>query len=219
MKEMENSRLLLEYSRLFFKGSLKTDNKTYSLSYGSASEEKKLVRRANVPRSTKGIEYLRKTFGVNELAKIKSIDFIPQEERAGNCQEYNNAVLEVGYENKIPNMWLIIHQIHSFLVLTTDSGLSDTLALSEFCQYEKYNHWVCDPWFNIHCKMHLYGLMVHSKSSQWESEGKEISSILSGRFERATQWCQRLFTGNMEAIRMTDSGGQPTAYLKCLFGI
>ena len=218
MNEMENARLLLICSRLFFKDSLKTDNKTYSPSDGSASEEKKLKRRANAPRSSEALGYLRKTFGVDEFAKIEFLGFIPEEKRAGNSSEYISVALKHGCENKIPNIWLIIHSIHSFLVLATDPGLSDTLALSEFCQYKDYNYWVCDPWFNIHCKMQFYGPMVNCKSCQWESEGKEIGSSLPGHFEQATKWCQKLFIGNMQAIRMTDSSGQPTAALKDKFG-
>ncbi|UYM14802.1 hypothetical protein [Endozoicomonas euniceicola] len=228
MNEMENARLMLDYSRLFFKGSLKTGNKTYSLRYGTASEEKKLKRRTNHVRALHGVGFLRKEFPVfpdqvlgKEFAKHEFLSAMSQGKRSGNCQEYNNAALIFGYENKVQNIWLILHKEHEFLVLATDPGLSDTLVLSEFCQYKDYNYWVCDSWFNIHCKIDLYGLMVNSKSSQWELEGKEIfiTETCIAYSEKATQWCQKLFIGDMQAIRMTDSSGQPTDAFKGLFEI
>ena len=224
MNEMENAMLMLNHSRSFFKRSLKTDNKTYCLFYGVASEEKKLKRRANRERAHVGIGCLRKEFPeqllANEFAKHEFLKLTSREKRVGNCQEYNNAALMFGYENNIQNIWLISHKEHEFLVLATDPGLSDTLTLSEFCQYKDYNYWVCDPWFNIYCKIDLYGLMVNSKSSQWEHEGKErfIRETVIGYGERATRWCQKLFIGNMKAIRMTDSSGQSTDAFKRMFG-
>ena len=224
MNEMEKAWLMLNHSRSFFKGSLKTDNKTYSLDYGTASGEKKLKRRANCELAYVGIGCLRKEFPekvpANEFVKHELLRLISRRKRVGNCQEYNNAALMFGYENEIQNIWLISHKEHEFLVLATDPGLSDTLTLSEFCQYKDYNYWVCDPWFNIHCKIDLYGPMVNSKSPQWELEGKErlIRETAFDYGEPATRWCQKLFIGNMKAIRMTDSSGQSTDAFKRMFG-
>ena len=208
MNEMENARLLLDYSRLFLKDSFKTSNKIYSMFYGAAELSKKLRRRSHSEISSGLIRDFREKY--NRFSIHDFLNSLPREARAGNCGEYAGVALKHGFENKIKNIWLVVHDQHEFLVLAADPGLNATLTLSEFFQYENYNYWVCDPWFNIHCKMHLYGLMVNLKSAQWEFEGKEIQVGIDNN-ERATQWCQRLFIGNMVALRMTDSSGQPNA--------
>ncbi|MCW7554782.1 hypothetical protein NX722_19595 [Endozoicomonas gorgoniicola] len=208
MNEMENARLLLDYSRLFFKDSFKTGNKIYSMSYGAAEPSRKLRRKNHSEISSDLIRDFRKTY--NRFSVHDFLGSLPREARAGNCGEYVGVALKHGLENKIQNIWLVLHDKHEFLVLAADPGLNAMLTLSEFCQYENYNYWVCDPWFNIHCKMHLYGVMVNLKSTQWEYEGKEIQ-IDANYNEPATQWCQRLSIGTMVTFRMTDSSGQPTA--------
>ena len=82
--------------------------------------------------------------------------------------------------------------------------------MNDFRQYEDRGFWVCDPWFNIHCKIQFYGSMVISKSTQWENEGKEIydgDSVISAP---ATQWSHRLFHNKIQFIQMTDNNGKPT---------
>ena len=207
MNEMEHARFLRDYSRLFFKNSFKTSNKTYSMSYGTAMPSKKLARIHYCGVAINLIDHYRKTY--DNFDSFHFLTSCPQQERAGNCHEYCGIALKYGFENSIENIWLANHEMHGFLILAADPGISATLTLNEFCQYENYNYWVCDPWFNIHCRMHLYGLMANLKSSQWESEGKEIYRD-DHNSERATLWCQRLFIDNMTFQRMTDNNGQPT---------
>ena len=214
MNEMEHARLLLDYSRLFFKNSFKTANKTYSMSYGTATLPRKMAR-INYSQVARDLLQHSRTM-YNCLDALQLLISCPQQARAGNCDEYVGIALKYGLENRVENIWMADHEMHEFLILAADPGISDTLALNEFCQYENYDYWVCDPWFNIHCRMHLYGLMANFKSFQWESEGKEIY-IDANSTERATLWCQRLFTGNMTFLRMTDSNGQPTAHLTDFF--
>ena len=207
MNEMEHARFLRDYSRLFFRNSFKTSNKTYSMSYGSAKRSKKIARITYSEVAGDLLQHCRKMY--DNFDSLQLLTSCPQQERAGNCQEYCGIALKYGFENSIENIWLANHEMHGFLILAADPGISATLTLNEFCQYETYNYWVCDPWFNIHCRMHLYGLMANLKSSQWESEGKEIYKD-DYNSERATLWCQRLFIGNMTFRRITDNNGQPT---------
>ncbi|UYM17762.1 hypothetical protein [Endozoicomonas euniceicola] len=214
MNEMEHARFLRDYSRLFFKNSFKTCNKTYSMSYGTATLSKK-VARLNYSRVAYDlVGHYRDMY--DNFDSFLLLTSCPRLARAGNCEEYYGIALKYGFENRIENIWLADHEMHGFLILAADPGISATLTLNEFCQYETYNYWVCDPWFNIHCRMHLYGLMATLKSSQWESEGKEIYKD-EYNSERATLWCQRLFIGNMSFHRMTDNNGQPTAGLYDFF--
>ena len=214
MNEMEHAKLLLDHARLFFKGSFKTSNKTYSTSYGTAALSKKLARINCRGVATSIIDHYRVTY--DNFDSFQFLTSCPQQGRAGNCLEYFGIALKYGVENKVENIWVADHDLHGFLILAADPGISATLTLNEFCQYETYNYWVCDPWFNIHCRMHLYGLMVNIKSSQWESEGKEIYKD-DYNSERATLWCQRLFIGNMRFRRITDNNGQPTDDLIVFF--
>ena len=208
MNEMEHARLLLDHARLFFKGSFKTGNKTYSMSYGAAALSKKVARINYCGVARDLTDYYRKTY--NTAGSLQLLASCPQLARSGNCLEYCGIALKYGFENRIENIWMAIHEKHSFLILAADPGISVTLTLNEFCQYENYDYWVCDPWFNIHCRMHLYGMMANLKSAQWEFEGKEIY-IDDHNSERATLWCQRLFIDDMTISRLTDNSGQPTA--------
>ena len=210
MNEMEHARFLRDYSRLFFKKSFKTCNKTYSMSYGTATLPKKVARINGTEVANDLIGYYRDMY--DNFDSFLLLTSCPQLARAGNCEEYCGIALKCGFENRIENIWMAEHEKHEFLILAADPGISATLTLNQFCQYETYNYWVCDPWFNIHCRMHMYGLMANLKSAQWESEGKEIYKD-NYNSERATLWCQRLFIGNMTFRRMTDNNGQPTVSL------
>ena len=112
-----------------------------------------------------------------------------------------------GVDLHIPNIWLVIHSIHQFLALADIVSFND-LEAHEFHQFDGNNFWICDPWFNIHCRMHLYSLMTSIKSTQWESEGKLIFN--SDHTELPTLWSQKLSVGKMRFIRMTDYVGMPT---------
>ncbi|MCW7554783.1 hypothetical protein NX722_19600 [Endozoicomonas gorgoniicola] len=207
MNEMEHARFLRDYSRLFFKNSFKTSNKTYSMSYGTATLLRKMARINYSEVANDLVGYYRDTY--DNFDTLQLLTSSPQLARAGNCEEYCGIALKYGFENRIENIWVADHEIHEFLILAADPGISATLTLNEFCQYENCDYWVCDPWFNIHCRMHLYGLMANFKSCQWESEGKEIYKDVYNS-ERATLWCQRLFVNDMTIYRMTDNNGQPT---------
>ena len=214
MNEMENARLLLDHARLFFKGSFKTANKTYSTSYGTAALSKKVARINYRGVAYDLIDHSRTMYDI--IHSLQLLTSCPHLVRSGNCQEYCGIALKYGSENRIENIWMAMHEKHGFLILAADPGISATLTLNEFCQYENYDYWVCDPWFNIHCRMHLYGLMATLKSAQWESEGKEIYKDNYNN-ERATLWCQRLFIGNMTFRKMTDNNGQSTVGLSDFF--
>ena len=59
MNEMTNSQLLLTCARQFFKGSLKTDNKFFSMSYGQASPQRKQKRLDDAKKANGGISQVR----------------------------------------------------------------------------------------------------------------------------------------------------------------
>ena len=212
MNEMESARRLLTYARLFFKSSLKSANKTFSMSYGAASPLRKQRRIVHSEKSCKVIGDLRSLSYTHE--KLHILHSSAPKERAGNCTEYAEIAIKHGCEMCVQNIWLAIHNLHKFLVLADTPNLS-SLKLSEFWGYENRNFWVCDPWFNIHCKMYLYGQMVTSKSAKWKNEGKEI--YFDGARETAIQWRHRLYSGKIRFTKMTDSNGSPTDGYKLRF--
>ena len=206
MNEKENARQLLIYARLFFKHSLKSANKTFSTSYGTASPSRKQKRIDHSEKALRVIDNLRRLPCAYE--KMNLLHSSDPRARAGNCTEYAEIAIKHGCEVRIPNIWLAIHDLHKFLVLADTSDLRN-FTLNKLGQYEELNFWVCDPWFNIHCKMYLYGQMVTSKSARWKNEGKEIHS--ASITETAAQWGLRLYSGKIRFTRMTDSNGNPTS--------
>ncbi|MET4692861.1 hypothetical protein [Endozoicomonas lisbonensis] len=205
MNEKDNARELLTYARLFFKDSLKSANKTFSMSYGTASPSRKQLRIDNSEKAFGVINDLRGLSCTHE--KLNLLHSADPKKRAGNCTEYAEIAIRRGCEVRIPNIWLAIHDLHKLLVLADTPSLR-SLALNEFERYEGLNFWVCDPWFNIYCKMHLYDQMMTSRSARWKNEGKEIHSPRGT--ETATQWRHRLHSGKIRFTRMTDSNGSPT---------
>lgn len=211
--QMTNSHQMMNYARQFFKVSLKTGNKTFSLEYGLASPERKQRRLANVHKAYNAICDLRKHLNYDAC---RLLDSYSPEERAGDCHEYTCIALQYGRALKVPNIWLVRHEFHTFLVLANESELKNKLALKEFYQYKDEDIWVCDPWFNIHCKLNMYGPMAIMQSSRWSIAGKEICSGWNMQ-EPANQWCQKLFDGEMRFLRMTDNSGQATHDCKNFF--
>ena len=206
MYEMDNARQLLIYTRAFFKVSLKSANKTFSLSYGTASTLRKQKRIDYAERSDELTSYLRSLCDTKKMLRI--LHSLSPLDRTGNCYEYSMVAINHGVETHIPNIWFASQSSHQFLVLADIASFND-LAVHEFRLHENNDFWVCDPWFNIHCKMHLYRLMAEIKSTQWGCEGKEIY-IDDNTTEPAFIWVNRLLSEKMHFIKMTDSAGQPT---------
>ena len=204
---MTNAQLMLTYARNFFKGSLKTSNKTFSRYYGSALPPRRL-RRINASEKAAGL-IPRLRHRQDNIDAVLLLHAMNPEDRAGSCKEYTCVALKFGLDTKIPNIWLVKHELHGFLVLTNESRLPDKLMLSEFEQFKNDEFWVCDAWFNIHCRMDMYAQMVTLQSNYWTLEGKEIYTTENIHIP-ANQWCQRLRIGEMEFLRMTDSAGMPT---------
>lgn len=211
--QMTNSHQMMNYTRHYFKWTLKTGNKTFSLDYGLVSPERKQRRFDNVYKAYNVICDLR-TF--TNFDECRLLDSYPPEERAGNCHEYNCIALRLGMSMKVPNIWLARHESHTFLVLANEAELKNKLALKEFGQYKNEDIWVCDPWFNIQCKLDMYGPMAIMQASRWSIAGKEIISGWDMQ-EPANQWCQRLFDGEMKFLRMTDNSGLATRDCKNFF--
>ncbi|UYM16459.1 hypothetical protein [Endozoicomonas euniceicola] len=205
MNEMTNSQLLLTHARQFFKGSLKTDNKVFSMSYGLASPQRKQKRLDDVGKANGVIARLRESNNTDEYLLLR---VTPQEERAGNSNEYIVVALQLGIAMEIPYIWLVDHEFHMFLVLADESMHYHKSSLRAFDQYENNDFWVCDPWFNIHCKLAMYGSMASLQSSRWSIAGKEIRTGCSQ--EPANLWCLRLFEGEMTFLIMTDRDGMTT---------
>ena len=206
MNEMTNSQFLLNHARQFFKGSSKTNNKVFSMSYGLASPQRKRKRLDDVRKAYGVIARLRESN--NKIDEYSLLRATPQEERAGNNDEYILVALQLGIAMKIPHIWLVDHEFHLFLVLADESMHYHKSSLRAFDQYENNNFWVCDPWFNIHCKLAMYGSMASLQSNRWSMAGKEIRTGYLQ--EPANLWCLRLFEGEMTFLIMTDSDGMPT---------
>ncbi|MCW7552168.1 hypothetical protein NX722_05805 [Endozoicomonas gorgoniicola] len=215
MNEMANAQLMLTYARNFFKGSLKTDNKVFSMNYGVASPQRKQKRLDNSEKASEAITKSRQYHNIDALSLLSTI---PPELRAGNCNEYTFVALQFGMAMKIPNIWLAEHEVHVFLVLADESKLKNDLPLKEFSQYGNDNFWVCDPWFNIHCKLDMYGPMATLQASRWSIAGKEVCSYECFQ-EPANQWCLRLFEGEIKFQRMTDSVGIATQECDYFFNV
>ena len=207
MYEMDNARQLLIYTRAFFKGSLKSCNKTFSLSYGTASTLRKRRRISYGEKSDELTGYLRSVCDTKIMLRILH-SFSPRH-RTGNCYEYSMVAINHGVKTHIPNIWFASQCSHQFLVLADIASFND-LAVDEFRLHENNDFWVCDPWFNIHCKMHLYYLMAVCKTAQWEYEGKEIY-VCQDTTEPASIWVNRLLWDKTNFVKMTDSAGQPTS--------
>ena len=205
MNEMTNAQLMLTYARNFFKGSLKTDNKVFSADYGLASRQRKQKRLDDAEKASESLDELHQCHNIDILSLLCGT---PLEERTSNCNEYTCVALQLGMAMRVPNIWLVDHECHVFLVLANESELTNKLALKEFDQYKNDDFWVCDPWFNIHCKLDMYGPMAIMQSGRWSIAGKEICSEYFQ--EPANQWCLRLFAGEMKFLRMTDSVGIAT---------
>lgn len=204
---MTNAQLMLTYTRNFFKGSLKTSNKTFSRYLGTALPSRRQRRINASDRAAALIPRLRhRRDNIDTVLLLHSMN---PNERAGNCKEYTCIALKFGIDTKIPNIWLVNHDLHAFLVLANEPRLQGKLTLNEFEQFKNDEFWVCDAWFNIHCRLDMYAPMVTLQSNYWSLEGKEIYTT-DDTHVPASQWCQRLRMIELECSKMTDSAGMPT---------
>ncbi|MCW7554772.1 hypothetical protein NX722_19545 [Endozoicomonas gorgoniicola] len=214
MQEMINSKHLLIYSRHFFKESLKTSNKFFFNSYGDASQERKNKRRSNAVQANARILSLRKQTNQKILKILHSLT---PSDRAGNCNEYALVAIDYGVKISMPDIWLVSHREHFFVLLAnTTSFYQRSIPLSDFSKYKNDSYWICDPWFNIHCKMCEYEAMAHFKAGKWEQEGKRV--VMLGRTSiAATDWLLKLSSGEMKFYKMTTHKGIRTTFGKMFY--
>ena len=214
MQEMINSKHLLMYSRNFFKGSLKTGNKTFSSSYGDASQKRKTKRRINAIVANKRILFLRKHTKEKVLEMLHRL--IPAD-RVGNCGEYAFVAIDYGVQISMPDIWLVDHEEHGFVLLANTTIFhQNPISLSDFSKYKNDSYWICDPWFNIHCKMCEYEAMVKLKAAKWEREGKKIG-LLESTSIAAKEWSLKLSSGKMKFYKMTTHNGTRTRIGQLLY--
>ena len=208
MQEMINSKHLLIYSRHFFKESLKASNKIFSDSYGDASQERKDKRGRNAIQADGKIYSFRKKTNKKVLKMLYS--FAPSD-RAGNCHEYALVAIDYGVKISMPDIWLVEHGEHLFVLLANTTFFHDrSIPLSDFSKHKNDSYWICDPWFNIHCKMCDYEAMTHIKAGKWEQEGKRIG--MSGYTSIAAKdWPSTLSSGKMKFYKMTTHSGARTS--------
>ena len=213
MNEMENAHRLLTFARDFFRGSLKSSNKTYSDIYGKASASRKQKRVANAGKAGYAIGALR----THEHAsrKMKALLACDRGQRAGNCNEYTSIALTQGVDLKIPDIWFAENELHTFLMLSRE--LPGSMFLKDFSHCGDYNAWVCDPWCNLFCEMHQFPMMVMAKAQQWEMEGKEIYFDNDSVSALATRWAHKLLRTKIYFDRMTDNTGRQTEVYKKYF--
>lgn len=210
MNEMENAHLLLIFARDFFRGSLKSSNKTYSKNYGKATSLRKQRRIEDHDKAGYAIGALRAHEHASQ--KMKSLLATDREQRAGNCNEYATIALRQGVSLKIPNIWFAENDMHTFIMLAED--LPSSMILNDFQYRVDSNSWVCDPWCNLFCEMHAFPMIIMAKAGKWEMEGKEIYFGNDTIAALATHWAQRLLRTKIYFDRMTDSTGRPTDFYK-----
>ncbi|MCW7554771.1 hypothetical protein NX722_19540 [Endozoicomonas gorgoniicola] len=214
MQEMINSKHLLIYSRNFFKESLKASNKFFSDSYGDASQERKNKRGSNAVQADARILSLRKQTNQKKLEILHSLT---PSDRAGNCEEYALVAIDYGINISMPDIWLVHHSDHAFVLLANTTLFSlHPIPLSDFSRHKNDNYWICDPWFNIHCKMCEYEAMAHFKAGKWEQEGKRIG-VPGCTGTAAKDWPLTLSTGSMIFYKMTTHNGIRTTVGKMFY--
>ena len=214
MQEMINSKHLLIHSRHFFKESLKAGNKTFSSSYGDASQERKTKRRVNAITANARILFLRKHTNEKMLEMLHCL--VPVY-RAGNCHEYALVAIDCGIKLSMPDIWLVVHDKHEFILLANTTIFHrHPISLGDFSKYKNDSYWICDPWFNIHCKMCEYEAMVQFKAAKWEREGKKIG-LLELTSIAAKEWSLKLSSGKMEFYKMTTHNGTRTCIGKAFY--
>ena len=207
MQEMINSKHLLIYSRHFFKESLKTSNKFFSTSYGDASHERKNKRGSNAIQASAMVLSFRKQTN-KEMLKI--LHSLAPSDRAGNCYEYAFVAIDYGIKLSMPDIWLVVHGEHLFVLLANTTIFHEhPIPLSDFSKYKNDSYWICDPWFNIHCKMCEYEAMVQFKAGKWEQEGKRIGMLESTSIA-AKEWSLKLSSGEISFYKMTTHNGTRT---------
>ena len=201
------ARELSEFARDFFRGSLKTANKVYNLEYGSVSEDDKLRRNSNRQKAVRSHIALCK---LPVLDRIKTLETWEQENRCGNCHEYAQVAANEGIRRKIPNIWLatLVNGMHCFLVLADTPVQFNTMPITEFKHFEQNDFSVCDPWFNISCKLYLYHSKTFEKACDWNYKGKQITSKLFRTGEPAIQWFHRLVNIKIAFYQITDEKGE-----------
>ena len=205
MNEMQNAHLLLTFARDFFRGSLKSSNKTYSNIYGKASASRKQKRIANGYKASHAIRDL--TSPENAFQTITLLLAMNREQRAGNSGEYAEITARQGVGLKIPDIWLAENDMHTFIVLAGELPFS--MLIDDFRHCTNNNYWVCDPWFNLFCEMHQFPMTVMAKAQKWAKEGKEIYLDDNDiAIAIAPLWAHEMLQTRIFFHRKTDSTGQ-----------
>lgn len=138
-------------------------------------------------------------------------------DRAGNCQEYAFVAIDYGIKLSMPDIWLVVHDEHVFVLLAdTTIFHQNPISLGDFSKYKNDSYWICDPWFNIHCKMCEYAAMVQLKAAKWEREGKKIGSFETTSIA-AKEWSLKLSSGEMTFYKMTTHNGIRTRIGKLIY--
>ena len=213
MNEMENAYLLLTFTRNFFRGSLKSSNKTYSDIYGKASASRKQKRIENCDEAGYAIGALRTHKHASK--RIKLLLASDRGQRAGNCNEYVSIALRQGVGLKISNIWFAENDLHTFIILAGE--LPESMLINDFSQSIDNNFWVCDPWCNLFCEMHQFPVRVMAKAERWKMQGKEIYLGNDPVTTPAICWAHKLLQTRICFDRMTDNTGQKTELYKKYF--
>ncbi|MCW7554939.1 hypothetical protein NX722_20410 [Endozoicomonas gorgoniicola] len=206
---LSSAQELLELSRSFYKGSVKSSNKRYSYGYGATPFNRKFQRNFNSKKASSALATIKAPGDI-----YRTLEACEPQNRFGNCSQYSLIAARYGLMKKIPNIWIAVHEdgVHTFLVLARESFNFESLTFADFSEVGDRAFFVCDPWFNVACEVGLYKIMILMKSSQWADQGKEILSIFSPDPEKATEWVKRLFIGRILFYQLTDNNGNPTRF-------
>lgn len=214
MNDKEYSQFLLTYVRHFFKNSLKSNNKYYSLHYGNKSLEKKMTRNSNA--ASHQLSTIREREGAENIDYLKKMS---SHERAGNCGEYMVIALSKAVDDGRCSLWTISIESpyhrdinHELIVIGMKQTVFLPNRLLNMNHYDNANYgYIVDPWMNISCELHLYHIMMQIKVSQWLFDGKEIE--VGNSHLQAPQWFEKIRNSNLDFTNMiTDDGSLSEDY-------
>lgn len=196
--------------RAAFKGTLKSNNKSYK----SGGELKEKARRELRNRNrrtiftTNCLENLRKMNKFNNSYLYGQIVLAQKRsEMCGSCLEMTAAAVFLAVNREIGEVWEIHVRKpgdHGFCIVgSRGSQLPDSKNLADLTnnlkdadQLDKF--FVIDPWFGISCNFRDYHQKCLEKLKKWWGVGKCIDDIFSREIKLASpEYLKNLFSGKL----------------------
>jgi hypothetical protein len=171
--------------RDFYKGCLKSSNKTYKMNFNYENIntfEKRATRNDNKAKVTKMLSIYRSLLD-HEASSLfergKKISQQPRQMRIGNCEEMALLAAYYGlttYSDLDGKTWLgsiTTPGDHAFCLLgpSTQPGWHSPPNMSKS---NESKFWIVDPWANICCPIKDYYDSFMKKMAQWDKDEKMI---------------------------------------------